>query len=233
AQLDRARSEFIAKASHELRTPLFSLGGFLELLDDEEMDEETRAEFLVQMRLQVDRLAKLATDLLDLSRLDAGRLTVARERVSLGSVASSVAAEFVVRARRQERLLAVEDGDAAALGDEQRILQIARILVDNALLHTPPGTTVRLQAAQRGGTAVLVVEDEGPGIPEQEAAQVFERFHRLSGTVAAGSGLGLAIAREVAELMGGRIELESKPGRTAFSLVLSVAAAADQQPVPA
>ncbi|HEY6017097.1 MAG TPA: ATP-binding protein, partial [Gaiellaceae bacterium] len=232
AQLDRARSEFIANASHELRTPLFSLGGFLELLDDEEMDEETRAEFLAQMRQQVERLAKLATDLLDLSRLDAGRLTVERERVSLGSVASSVAGEFAARARRQGRPLVVEDGDAAALGDEERIAQIARILVDNALLHTPPGTTVLLRAARRGGTALLVVEDDGPGIPEQEAGQVFERFHRLSGAVAAGSGLGLAIARELAELMGGRIELESEPGRTVFTLVLSVATAADQQPVP-
>jgi two-component system OmpR family sensor kinase len=233
AQLDRARSEFIANASHELRTPLFSLGGFLELLDDEEMDDETRAEFLAQMRQQVERLAKLATDLLDLSRLDAGRLTVVRERVSLGSVAAAVAGEFAARARRQERPLVVEDGDAAALGDEERIAQIARVLVDNALLHTPPGTTVRLRAARRGGTALLVVEDDGPGIPEQEAGQVFERFHRLSGAVAAGSGLGLAIARELAELMGGRIELESEPGRTVFALVLSVAAAADQQPVPA
>ena len=76
AHLDRARGEFIANASHELRTPLFSLGGFLELLDDPGLDEATRDEFLAQMREQVDRLAKLATDLLDLSRLDAGRLAV-------------------------------------------------------------------------------------------------------------------------------------------------------------
>ncbi|HET8606990.1 MAG TPA: ATP-binding protein [Gaiellaceae bacterium] len=233
AQLDRARSEFIANASHELRTPLFSLGGFLELLTEEEMDDATREEFLAQMRRQVDRLAKLATDLLDLSRLDAGRMSVEREPVALGSVAASVAAEFTPRARRQQRALALEgDAEAVALGDEQRIAQIARILVDNALLHTPPGTMVRVRTRRVGGTAVLAVEDDGPGIPGPEAAQVFERFHRLSGAVAAGSGLGLAIARELAELMGGRLELESQPGRTVFTLVLSVAVVRDQEPVP-
>ena len=84
AQLDHARREFIANASHELRTPLFSLGGFLELLDDEELDEATRREFLESMREQVERLTKLATDLLDLSRLDAGRLRVEHEPVELG-----------------------------------------------------------------------------------------------------------------------------------------------------
>ena len=87
AHLDDARREFVANASHELRTPLFSLAGFLELLDDEELDEPTRREFLASMREQVDRLTKLASDLLDLSRLDSGRLTVAREPVDLGALA--------------------------------------------------------------------------------------------------------------------------------------------------
>ena len=101
-QLDRARSEFIANASRELRTPLFSLGGFLELMADEEVDEATRLEFLETMREQVDRLAKLATDLLDLSRLDAGRMHVEHEPVDLGEVARVVAAEFSARAERKQ-----------------------------------------------------------------------------------------------------------------------------------
>ena len=94
AHLDDARREFVANASHELRTPLFSLAGFLELLDDEELDEPTRREFLASMREQVDRLTKLASDLLDLSRLDSGRLTVAREPVDLGALAADLAEEF-------------------------------------------------------------------------------------------------------------------------------------------
>jgi signal transduction histidine kinase len=228
AQLERARSEFIGNASHELRTPLFSLGGFLELLDDEELDEETRRDFILQMREQLDRLTKLATDLLDLSRLDAGRMRVERERLDLASLAGLVTGEFRAQAERERHGLEVETaGDASALGDEQRVLQVARILVDNALRHTPPGTSVRVRAERAGGTAALAVEDDGPGVPEESSRQVFERFYRLEGSVAAGSGLGLAIARELAELMGGRIELTSEPGRTVFSLVLSAAPAAE------
>jgi signal transduction histidine kinase len=143
AQLDHARREFIANASHELRTPVFSLGGFLELLDDEQLDEETRAEFLTTMRQQVKRLEKLATELLDLSRLDAGQIVLARDVVALGEVARTAAAEFSAVALRTDHTIEVDAADGVlALADEQRVLQIARILLENALVHTPPGTAV-------------------------------------------------------------------------------------------
>jgi signal transduction histidine kinase len=230
AQLDDARREFVANASHELRTPLFSLAGFLELLDDEVLDETTRREFLDSMREQVARLTKLASDLLDLSRLDAGRLTVEREPVDLAALAEDLVEEFGPVAHRSDHDLdLVERGPATALADELRTLQIGRILVENALLHTPPGTAVGVSARTPGGRAVLEVEDGGPGIPEAQMEQLFERFYRLDGTRASGSGLGLAIARELAELMGGTIEIESRPGRTRFRLILpgSVAEAAE------
>ncbi len=230
AQLDRARGEFIGNASHELRTPLFSLAGFLELLDDEELDESTRREFLAQMRAQVDRLTKLAGDLLDLSRLDAGRMSVEREPLELAASSTVLAGEFRAQAERSGHVLRLEQaGDAVALGDEQRVLQIGRIFLDNALRHTPAGTVVRIRTRRVGGTARLEVEDDGPGIPPESAGQVFERFYRLGRSVAAGSGLGLAIGRELAELMGGRIELDSEPGRTTFALVLTAA----ELPAPA
>jgi signal transduction histidine kinase len=221
AQLEHARREFIANASHELRTPLFSLGGFLELMDDEELDPATHAEFMATMREQVARLTKLATDLLDLSRLDAGRLTVEREHVDLAVLAEVLADEFRAVALSSGHRLAVENGsETQALGDEERALQIGRILVENAIVHTPPGTPVRIATAQRNGTALLTVEDEGPGIPEEHTGNVFERFYRLEGSVASGSGLGLAIARELAELMGGALELRGGSGKTVFALVL-------------
>ena len=221
AQLERARREFIANASHELRTPLFSLGGFLEIMAEEELDPGTRAEFMATMREQVARLTKLATDLLDLSRLDAGRLTVEREYIDLAALAEVLADEFRAVALSSGHGLAVENGsETRALGDEERALQIGRILVENALVHTPPGTPVRIRTEQRNGSALLTVEDEGPGIPPEHSAQVFDRFYRLEGSIASGSGLGLAIARELAELMGGSVELNPGPGRTAFALVL-------------
>jgi two-component system OmpR family sensor kinase len=221
SQLDRARSEFIANASHELRTPLFSLGGFLELMDDEDLDDETRQEFVTTMREQVDRLGKLATDLLDLSRLDTGRLRIAREEVDLAGVARLLGEEFrVLAGRRGHPLVEAVESAPLALGDEDRVLQIGRALIDNALTHTPPGTRVTLRAGRNGRSSYLAVEDEGPGVPPEHAAHVFERFYRVDGGVASGSGLGLAIARELASLMDGRVRLDSVPGRTVFRLEL-------------
>jgi signal transduction histidine kinase len=221
SRLEHARREFIANASHELRTPLFSLGGFLEIMDDEELDPATQAEFMATMREQVARLTKLATDLLDLSRLDAGRMTVEHEQVDLAALAEVLADEFRGVALSTGHELAVDNGaESRAFGDEGRALQIGRILLENAMKHTPSGTPVRIAATQRNGTALLTVEDEGPGIPPEHKAQVFERFYRLEGSIASGSGLGLAIARELAELMDGSLELQRQHGRTLFTLVL-------------
>jgi signal transduction histidine kinase len=221
AALERARREFIANASHELRTPIFALGGHVELLTDEDMDEETRREFLAEMRLQVERLTKLATDLLDLSRLDAGRLHVETSPVDLVELAGSLVAEFEGVGRGSEHVL--ETGSsrpATALADEERVRQIGRILIENAILHTPAGTEVRVTTAETEDGAELRVEDNGPGVPADDQSQVFERFWRASGGVSSGSGLGLAIARELATVMGGEIELDSRPGRTVFTLKL-------------
>lgn len=221
AQLDRARREFIANASHELRTPLFSLGGFLELMDDEELDEATRDEFLATMREQVERLTRLATDLLDLSRVDAGQLRVEAESVDLGSVAGALVEEFrAVAEQTQHPLLQRTTPHVDALADEQRVLQVGRALVGNAIVHTPPGTPVTLHVGRENGCVFLAVEDTGPGVAEADAPHVFDRFYRGDGTVASGSGLGLAIANELAVLMGGVVRLESEPGRTRFRLDL-------------
>lgn len=225
AQLDHARREFIANASHELRTPVFSLGGFLELLDDEEIDEATREEFLGTMREQVRRLEKLATELLDLSRLDAGEIQLAHDIVALDAVGRVAGAEFSAVALRTGHDIEVEaSSQALAVGDEQRVLQIARILVENAIVHTPAGTTVQVRVADGGAHVRLEVEDDGPGIAAAEAGNVFERFYRVDGGKASGSGLGLAIARELARVMGGTVELQSRSGRTVFVLTLPAAA---------
>jgi len=217
AQLDDARRAFIANASHELRTPIFSLGGFLELLQEDELDDATRAEFVDAMSEQMARLAKLAADLLDLSRLDAGGMRIEPEPVSLGDVAQDVVEELAALAAHYDHPLeAVVDSPGLVSADRERVLQAARALVDNALVHTPAGTRVRVVA--RGTT--LRVEDEGPGIPGEHHEQVFARFTRLDGSRASGSGLGLAIARELAERMGGSLRLESVPGRTVFTIAL-------------
>jgi signal transduction histidine kinase len=220
ARVDSARREFIANASHELRTPIFSLGGFVELLQDEDLDEETRTEFLWLMREQVERLQKLAVSLLDLSRIDAGSLELNPEDVDLSELAREIAGEFTPAVSRHhtQLQLSLPKADVEAICDRERVAQIMRILLDNALRHTPEGTRVTVSADRINGTAELTVADSGPGVPTRSADRVFERF--FTGDAARGSGLGLAIARELADRMSGKIELRSQPGKTAFTLAL-------------
>ena len=220
ARMDRARKEFIANASHELRTPIFSLGGFVEILQNEDLDQETREEFLETMREQVERLGKLAVDLLDLSRLDAGSLQLESERVDLTELARDVAGEFrpAFGQHGTDFRLDLDGRRVEARADPERVAQIMRILLDNALRHTPEGTRVTVSAERRDGAAEVAVSDTGPGLDSAVAAQLFERFYTAD--AARGSGLGLAIARELAERMSGRIDLRSAPGQTVFTLAL-------------
>jgi len=224
ARLDQARKEFIANASHELRTPIFSLGGFVELLDEEEPDPAARQEFVRTMREQVERLTRLTVDLLDLSKLDAEVLQVNAERVDLRELAGRIAAEFKPAAERHGSPIEVNGERAAvAVADPDRVAQIMRILVDNALTHTPQGTSISIAAQRRDGIAMLVVRDDGPGIDQHASARVFDRFY--TGDRVSGSGLGLAIARELALLMDGELGLASHQGHTEFTLRLPVGVA--------
>ncbi|WCB97027.1 hypothetical protein DSM104299_05798 [Baekduia alba] len=220
AELDDARKRFIATASHELRTPLFSLGGFLELLEEEELDEEDRRRFITQLRQQVLRMQKLATDLLDLSRLEAGSLELRREPTDLGDVARLVADEFApaLVAHDAHLELRLPPDPVEADCDPERVAQVLRILIDNAITHTPPGTDLVVSASRRGDQARMGVGDFGPGIHRTMLPRIFEPF--VTSDDAQGSGLGLAIASELAERMDGRLAVDSHPGRTTFTLEL-------------
>ncbi|MGA9762324.1 MAG: HAMP domain-containing sensor histidine kinase [Gaiellaceae bacterium] len=226
ARLDEARREFIANASHELRTPIFALSGSLELLSEEEMDEANRQEFLETMRGQVERLEKLATALLDLSRLDAGKLDLVLEPLALAAVAEALEQEFAAAAELSEHplsLAASSESELLVEADEQRTLQIGRILLENAIVHTPRGVPVSIGATREGDRGLLIIEDGGHGIPADCQERVFERFFRLDGEKSSGSGLGLAIGREWARRMNGDLTLESRPGLTRFTLSLPLA----------
>jgi two-component system, OmpR family, sensor kinase len=218
-QLDDARKRFIATASHELRTPIFSLSGFAELLADEDLDAETRREFLAQIREQTDRLRALATDLLDLSRLEAGSLDLRPEDVDVGGLARDVCGEFVPALQQHRSDLAVELPPTAieARCDPERVAQIVRILIDNAISHTPPGTPIEVSAGRENGSVQVAVEDRGLGIKRSEQGRLFDPFYTSNPQ---GSGLGLTIARELAERMEGHLSVKSVPGRTTFTLEL-------------
>ena len=216
AHLDDARREFVANASHELRTPLFSLGGFLELLDDEELDEPTRREFLGSMREQVDRLTKLASDLLDLTRLDAGRLhgrtgagrpggawRPTSSRSSGRSRARATTGSRWQRAASPSWPRPTSCGRCSSAGSWSR----TRCCTRRGHAGRDPG------AGARASTRCSRSRTRATGSREEQREQLFQRFFRLDGTRASGSGLGLAIAKQLAELMDGAIELDSRPGQ--------------------
>jgi two-component system, OmpR family, sensor kinase len=216
-QLESTRKKFIATASHELRTPVFSLGGFLELLEDEDLDPETRRRFLDQVRDQVRRLGKLSVDLLDLSRLEAGSLELRPEEVDLGELTRSVSGEFEPKlAQHDSRLELHLPQRIEAQCDPVRVAQIMRILIDNALTHTPAGTQIVVTAAREDGRVRLDVRDDGEGIDEPAMERIFEPFYTADD--AQGSGLGLAIASELADRMAGRLSVRSGEGETTFTL---------------
>jgi two-component system OmpR family sensor kinase len=223
ARLDNARNEFIANASHELRTPIFSLGGFVELLEHEDPGPKKRKEFIKTMSEQVSRLEKLTTDLLDLSRLDAEEMEMHLESVDLVELARAITAEFrpLARRRRHKLELRLADKPVLARCDPDRAAQILRILLDNALIHTPRGTKVTVTATRSAKGAELVVGDEGRGLDRRSLERVFDRFY--SGDSSGGTGLGLSIADELAARMEGEVEAVSKRGYTAFTLRLPAA----------
>ncbi|HEY5168123.1 MAG TPA: ATP-binding protein [Thermoleophilia bacterium] len=224
ARLERARRDLIANASHEFKTPLFSLAGSLELIDEGDLSPEEQSEFLQVMRQQVDRLRNMAVSMLDLSRVEAGSFELNPEDVDLALLGKSVLDEFQAQAQSKQVALSFdgEDGQTAWC-DEQRLVQILRALIDNAIKYSPPGSSVRLSSSLEEKEAVLVVADDGPGISRSELPHVFERFHRgreERGTTT-GAGLGLSIARELTEMMGGGITAATPPdGGACFTVRL-------------
>ena len=227
---EAARRSFVSTASHELRTPLTMLQGTMELLAEDLRDggvdiEDAQLQ-VINARRELRRLAALAGELLDLSRLDAA-VQLRSEPVELGELVRAVAAEFELRAREREIELEVHppaDG-CWGRGDPDAVARVVRILLDNALRYGPAGEPIVVETTLREGRAGITVADHGPGIPPEEREHVFERFHR--GRAAAsesGFGLGLAIGRELAERMGGSLRLAQGdlPG-ACFELLLPAA----------
>jgi signal transduction histidine kinase len=219
ARTDQLRRELVANASHELRTPLTALKARLENVIDglEPADGPT----LNAMLTQVERLGRLVHQLLDLSRLESGAEPLDRTRFPLTEMLERVASEAGSGAGGVVVAVDVAEPVALMYADRERLHQLLTNLVANAVRHSPPGATVRLAAAQPvvGGPIALSVEDDGPGIPAEEAARVFDRFYRLDAARVAddgGAGLGLAIARWIVELHGGTIE--TSPARTGSSM---------------
>jgi signal transduction histidine kinase len=236
-QQEEARRAFVATASHELRTPLATLDGMLELLHEDlrsgTLDLEDAESLLERARVQSRRLGRLAADLLDLSRIDA-QVELRSEPVELGELSRAVLAEFDLGTSERQIVTALDDtaGSVWALGDPGSVARILRILLDNALRHSPDGGAVTVELTG-GSQASLSVSDSGPGVPPDERELIFERFMRgRQPSAKAGFGLGLAIGRELAHRMAGELVLEPHDGPGArFTLTLPAARAPEEEPV--
>jgi signal transduction histidine kinase len=219
-EADELERNFLMTVSHELRTPLTAIRGHLDALREGVVeDEDAREESFAVIAAEADRLERLVGDVLDLAKLDARRYTLLREEVDMERLVDRAYSAFGEEARRRAidyrrdisaRPVLETDGD--------RVLQVISNLLANAFRWTPDGGRVALALSAENGTVRVAVDDSGPGISEDERERIFRPFWSRDG---GGTGLGLPIARELAIALGGRIELESVPGRgSRFELVL-------------
>jgi len=225
-EAEQVKRDFISTVSHELRTPLTSIQGFLAtLLHDLGMPSETRIEFLEIVQDQAGRLANLVDDILEISRLESGKVHFEEEMVGLREVAEKSLLEITHAADKKSLRLEVSFGGniPAFRGDPARLQSVFSNLLSNAVKFTPQGGIIRLEMDQARGELRIAVKDTGLGIPQAHLDQLFKRFYRVPrpGLTIGGTGLGLSIVKAIVEHYHGRIEVESDEGRgTCFRIYL-------------
>lgn len=226
-EVDRMRRDLVANVSHELRTPISALQAVLENLIDGV--EPPDADTLGTMLRQVERLGRLVSQLLDLSRLESGAVPLQRRPVEAVRLLDEAARESEFKskteAKRVSVRVSVQPEHLSFDADEERVHQVLANLLDNATRHSPDGGSITLAARRDNGAVTIEVVDEGPGIQEEEASRLFERFYRSDrarSTNDGGSGLGLAIARWIVDLHGGDIHAANNVGRPGCRIVVTL-----------
>jgi two-component system phosphate regulon sensor histidine kinase PhoR len=219
-QLERARQEFVANVSHELRTPLSLIKGYVEtLLEGARDNPEVTTRFLQTIDRNAERLKLLIEDLLTISELESGRVTLNLQSLRLKSLTSKVLADFKTRAELKNVRLVDEAPDIQISADADRLEQVLCNLVDNAIKYGRGQGTVKIKArAGDAGQVEVSVEDDGPGIPPESIERVFERFYRVDKARSreqGGTGLGLSIVKHIVQSHGGRVWAKSDPGQGA------------------
>jgi signal transduction histidine kinase/CHASE3 domain sensor protein len=237
--LSRLKDEFLSIASHELRTPVTSIKGYTQLAKTlvRENDLATSEEYLEIALDQIDRMSRLILELLDVSRIETGRLEIRHEPIQWMSFVREVVQRHHTAVSDRRFHLNVPESSAAVSGDRDRLEQVLGNLLENAVKYSPEGSEILVSVELRDSQVVTSVSDRGIGIPSDELAQVFERFHRgrqVSSTNYGGLGLGLYITKQIVERHGGSIWVESKEGSGTtfyFSLPLApVTTPADNEP---
>ncbi len=231
-EVDRLKSEFVATVSHELRTPMTAIKGYVDILTMGAAGAlaENQLHFLEIVSNNIDRLNILVNDLLDISRIEAGRVTLTPQSVNLREIAEEVIAETLRRSQQENKPMALSldapQKAAPVIGDGERIRQVMGNLVDNAYNYTPDNGTIRISIHQQNGEMQVDVQDNGVGILPEDQPRVFERFFRGEHPLVLatpGTGLGLPIVRQLVEMHKGRIWMTSTgiPGEgSTFSFTL-------------
>jgi len=216
-RLETVRRDFISNLSHELRTPLASLKALAETLQDGALDDPPAARrFIDQIQIEVDALTQMVTELLELSRIESGRLVLDLKPVAPFDLLDSACKRMQLQAERAGLNLRVEcDGNLPQIKiDSQRLEQVLVNLIHNAVKFTPAGGEVNLEAVAGIGEIRFAVKDTGIGIPLEDVLRIFERFYRVDKSrTGSGTGLGLSIAKHIVESHGGKIWAESIEGR--------------------
>jgi two-component system sensor histidine kinase SenX3 len=219
-RINKIRRDFVANVSHELKTPATSLKllaeSLVEIIDE---DPEQARFFAVQLKAETERLSRLITDLLDLTRLESEEKVTDPEPVDVRGVLMGVLSRMRQTARQKGITLrwrrAGDAGDYTIWGDETQLGSMFANLVDNAIKYTPEGGSVEVAARSDETSVIVRVSDSGIGIPEKKLSRIFERFYRVDkarSKETGGTGLGLSIVRHVAENHGGRVTVESELG---------------------
>jgi signal transduction histidine kinase len=228
-EASRLKSEFLANTSHELRTPLTAILGFLQLvLDGAVTSPQKQQEFLKIAHESAEKLLTIINDVLDLAKIEAGRLEVNQAPVPVRRVLEEVEALFRHQMKGQGLSFTITPPPASAViwADPDRTVQILTNLLSNAMKFTPRGGSVGIECSHADGRVSFVVRDSGCGIPPEEIETVFDSFYQVDGSTTrrhGGTGLGLTISRRLADMMGGTLELDSAGENqgTAARLVLS------------
>lgn len=223
-ELDRIKSALITAVSHELRTPLAGIKGNITSLleDDVQWDANAQRDFLQAASKEVDRLSNLVTDLLDLSRIQAGMFTVHREWCSLQNIAER-AAQHAHLANTARIVYAIDDDVPLLMADPLRLETVLRNLFENAFKYAPADSPIKISAQRDNGSVIVRVADEGPGIPPEHREKIFDRFYRVENGITrhiGGAGIGLAICKGFITTHGGKIWVEDSARGTVIAFEL-------------
>lgn len=213
--MNKMKSDFVATVSHEFRTTLTSIQGFSELMRDEDFGEQEIKSFSADISADAKRLSRLITDMLDLDRLESGRMTPHRDHVELNMLITSVVERFRPIAPRHAFHCELDTTIPALVGDNDKLIQVLTNLVSNAVKYSAGGA-ILLSSKLQGDTVHVQVQDDGIGIQPEHLEQVFERYSRIeagANRYVKGSGLGLAIVRQIITMHGGNIWVESVVGQ--------------------